>query len=474
MTTPTYVLPSRMNILNEMISKKYLRREHDLKTCREKTLEIYGEIEEEWFRMLRSCVVYDLYYVSAKHLAKHMGGRWGKRFKTERERDKFFKRNWLARAKQRGYLRHAKELFTLLQHKAPAQKVLEHLRAFNPPGKMGNQAPGWKTQERINQWMHTLSHLAAQESLLKSYAETNDMLGEYVKTLIDREEEKEQEKQLLPIYRPARSLTRKQEKRKRRRVKEEEEGGIGNARDQTIAPPIVCTEEGHGHGKNMAWDPKEAMHVCKLCGNCYEDRVQDSLMDTHYYTGMSAVKKVDYQEVVYFKTWLKSVEGQTKKTPPPQVITAMKRMCREYGLHYKEQVTPHRIRKFLQEWHPKKGPQYYMNVPYIISQITKEPCYQLTDEQRANCIRRFQMVLSAYNDPSCPRKNTSSGDKRTSCPGYAYTTKKILQLEGLDHVARMICLFDQRDNIFQHDIMWRFICEKNGGAEHGWPFIQTI
>lgn len=474
-----YPLPSELTLLSEMISKKILRHDHDLSQCVKETQEIYDEIEKEWFPMLKQCVIHDMQTTSTKCLKKQMGGKWLKKYKKLWERKKplfsrFLRRYWHVRAKKLGYLRQSKALFVLLQRKAPSEKVYDAIRSFNPPGKWGNNAPGWDAQMKINAWCRRLRKVNQRYQALLTFQETNEMIGRYSKMLMEekdgKKKKKKNETKLKPIYISRKTLTRKQEKRKRHR--EEEANALISHR---VKPDTICKDPQHG-GKmeNMIWDPQEAMHVCKICGNCYEDRTADGLMDTHFYKGTSVVKKVDYQEVVYFKTWLKSVEGQNKKTPPPQVIAAIKKMCYEYGIRYKRQVTPQRIRKFLQEWHPTKGPQYYMNVPYIISQITGEPCQQLTDEQRKNCIRRFEMVLRAYNDPKCPRKNTSSGDKRTSCPGYAYTTKKILQLEGLDKMARFICLFDQVDNIFQHDTMWKFICDKNGGAEKGWPFIRTI
>lgn len=239
----------------------------------------------------------------------------------------------------------------------------------------------------------------------------------------------------------------------------------------SIDPDYVHVDEDAINEENYCYECKEfrvsmseeAVMVCLKCGS--------QVTVTQKYTKPSmndppAENKIyEYQRFSRFCEWIENIQAKESKIVPDAVIEAVKReIKREMKTDKLDQLDERDIRKYLKKYKNKKYDQYYDNCTQILKRVTGIEPLQMTQEMEND----LQNMFMAIQEPFEIYK-----DKRHNFSSYSYTLYKLCQLLGYNEFLPKFRLHKNESKIYEHDQIWKKICEYMGGEEKGWKFIKS-
>lgn len=239
-----------------------------------------------------------------------------------------------------------------------------------------------------------------------------------------------------------------------------------------VDPEYVNIEEDTVNDDNYCFNCKvfrvtltdDSIMVCPRCG--------DQLTVTQKYNKPNTEdqpnenKVYEYQRYTHLCNWILKIQGREEKIIPQVILDAVKtEIYRERKEQQLEKLTEKDIRRYLKKNRGKNNAdKFYDHSTKILWLVTGIQPIQMTQEMESNLQNMFMAIQEPFERHKAERHNFSS---------YAYILYKFCQLLGYDEFLPKFKLQKNEGLIYQHDCIWKKICEDMGGEEKGWKFIKT-
>jgi hypothetical protein len=205
----------------------------------------------------------------------------------------------------------------------------------------------------------------------------------------------------------------------------------------------------------MGINNNEGFIFCNKCGNtklafidCDKPSYKDPPHEMSYYP---------YKRINHFNEILAQLQGKENTNIPPEVFTKLEKEIKKERIKDIDSITEETVRALLKKIGYNK---YYEHIYYIIYKLNRKPP-SLTPEIEERMRTMFKNIQGPYSE--CPltkgRKNFIS---------YYYVYFKFCELLGVDS-NRKNKILKSRQRLHQHDLIWKFICDKLG-----WKFIASV
>jgi hypothetical protein len=173
----------------------------------------------------------------------------------------------------------------------------------------------------------------------------------------------------------------------------------------------------------------------------------------------------EYKRFTHFCDWLANLQGKESHIVPDEVIDAVIREIRRKKMDDRlDELTEEDIKGFLKKYKGQGYDRYYDHATQILFRITDIPPIQMTPEMEHN----LQLMFVQIQEPFELYKNG-----RTNFSSYAYIIYKCCQLLGYTEFLPKLRLHKNLAKVYEHDMIWKRICQHLGGEEMGWKFIKS-
>jgi hypothetical protein len=235
--------------------------------------------------------------------------------------------------------------------------------------------------------------------------------------------------------------------------------------DYVYAPENNINEDNYCYECNefKILNPDEAIMICELCGkkttivtNPEKPSMKDPPAENKYY---------EYKRYTHFCDWLSNLQGKESSRVPDEVINVVIReITREKMEDRIDELSESDIRRYLKKYSKINYDRYYDHSTQILFRITEIPPIQMTPEMEQNLKLMFLEIQEPFELYKGDRRNFSS---------YSYMIYKFCQL--LDYVEFLpkLKLHKNKTKLYEHDRIWKKICNHVGGEEKGWKFIKS-
>lgn len=238
-----------------------------------------------------------------------------------------------------------------------------------------------------------------------------------------------------------------------------------------IDPDYVYTTEQNINEDNYCFDcnkfrvliPDEAIMVCEACGtkttvvtNPIKPSMKDPPAENRYY---------EYKRYTHFCECLSNLQGKENTRVPDEVINAVIREIKREKMENRiDELCEDDIRKYLKKYNHLKYDHYYNHITQILFRITDIPPLQMSSEMEQNLKLMFLEIQEPFEMYKAGRRNFSS---------YAYIIYKLCQLLEYNEFLPKLKLHKNFMKLYEHDQIWKKICNHMGGEEAGWKFIKS-
>ncbi len=204
----------------------------------------------------------------------------------------------------------------------------------------------------------------------------------------------------------------------------------------------------------------EALFVCTKCGSETTVSIRAEKPST---TDPPAENKMyEYKRFTHFCDWLANIQAKESTIVPDNIIDIVKKeVIRERMDTKLTSLTGDDIKRYLKK---HKFNKWYDNIPQILYRITKIPPPQMTPDMEHNLKLMFMAIQEPYE---------LFKDNRHNFTSYSYIIYKFCHLLGYTEFLAYLKLHKDEAKIYEHDQIWKKICQYMGGEECGWKFIKT-
>ena len=204
----------------------------------------------------------------------------------------------------------------------------------------------------------------------------------------------------------------------------------------------------------------EALLACAKCGSQTTVSIRAEKPSS---TDPPAENKLyEYKRFTHFCDWIYNIQAKESTVVPDIIIELVnKEVIRERMDNKLDKLTEEDIKRYLKK---HKYNKWYDNIPQILYRITKIAPPQMTADMEHNLKLMFMAIQEPYELYKDNRHNFTS---------YSYIIYKFCQLLGYNEFLSKLKLHKDEGKIYEHDQIWRKICQYMGGEECGWKFIKT-
>ena len=207
---------------------------------------------------------------------------------------------------------------------------------------------------------------------------------------------------------------------------------------------------------------EESFLACTKCGSQTTISIRSEKPSS---TDPPAENKLyEYKRFTHFCDWLSNIQAKESIVIPDDIIVIVqKEVSRERMTDKLEELTSDDVKRYLKK---HKFNKLYDNIPQILYRITKILPPQMTPDMEHNLKLMFMAIQEPYELYKDNRHNFTS---------YSYIIYKFCQLLGYTEflTKNKLKLHKDEGKIYEHDQIWRKICQYMGGEECGWEFIKT-
>jgi rRNA-processing protein FCF1 len=220
-----------------------------------------------------------------------------------------------------------------------------------------------------------------------------------------------------------------------------------------------CSHCGSDSNKTI-YDYKTSCELCTECGSTEHVILMNEGVPV-YSENTEQVILFNYDRKNHFQECLNQLQAKENTTIPPQIIKELSMEFKKYNITKPEQFTNSLVQSYLKKL---KYNKYYEHIPTIINEFCGLKAPKLTPEleqQLKIMFDEIQIPFEKYSKQICPlRKNFLN---------YNYTFFKMCQLLGKDEFLSYFPLLKNRERLYEHDQIWRGICN-----DLRWEFIPSI
>ena len=171
----------------------------------------------------------------------------------------------------------------------------------------------------------------------------------------------------------------------------------------------------------------------------------------------------DYKRYTHFCDCLAIIQGKESVKVSEEVInTIIREIVHERMENSLEKLTEADIKRYLKK-HRKL--RYYNHATQILYRITKIPPLQMTPIMEEKMKMRFLQIQEPFE--------IFKGKNRSNFFSYSYIIYKFCQILGYNEFLPKLKLYKDRLKLYEHDKIWKKICEHLGGENAGWKFIMS-
>ena len=198
----------------------------------------------------------------------------------------------------------------------------------------------------------------------------------------------------------------------------------------------------------------EAISTCLSCGISVSTNTE--------YPSIKTAEN-DYKRYNHFCDCLANIQGKESFVVSEEVInTIIREIFHERMENSLEKLTEADIKRYLKK-HRKL--RYYNHVTQILYRITKIPPLQMSPMMEEKMKMRFLQIQEPFE--------IFKGKKRSNFFSYSYIIYKFCQLLEYNEFLPKLKLYKDRLKLYEHDKIWKKICEHLGGESAGWKFIKS-
>jgi hypothetical protein len=236
-----------------------------------------------------------------------------------------------------------------------------------------------------------------------------------------------------------------------------------------IDPDYVYHSEDLVNEENFCYDcnqfrvtvSEEALLACTKCGSQTTISIRSEKPSSN--DPPVENKLYEYKRFTHFCDWLSNI--QAKESPKPgieEIVELVKKeVIRERMDTKLDRLTGDDIKRYLKK---TKNNKWYDNIPQILYRITKIQPPQMSPDMEHNLKLMFMAIQEPYE---------MFKDNRHNFTSYSYIIYKFCELLGYTEFLSKLKLHKDEYKIYEHDQIWRKICQYMGGEESGWKFIKT-
>ena len=170
-----------------------------------------------------------------------------------------------------------------------------------------------------------------------------------------------------------------------------------------------------------------------------------------------------YKRYTHFCDCLTNIQGKESVKVSEEVInTIIREIVHEKMENSLEKLTEADIKRYLKK-HRKS--HYYNHATQILYRITNIPPLQMTPMMEEKMKMRFLQIQEAFE--------IFKDKNRSNFFSYSYIIYKFCQLLEYNEFLPKLKLYKDRLKLYEHDKIWKKICEHLGGEIAGWKFIKS-
>jgi len=228
-------------------------------------------------------------------------------------------------------------------------------------------------------------------------------------------------------------------------------GGPGDRKDFGISK--CC-------GRALITDARTFSEICSACGRSYDggDYTRNCIGHEHW----SPCAHSTYKRINHLNEQLTQLQGKERTDVPKEVVRLVSRQF-ERERAKKFQVTPRSVREKLKLL-GKPYTKYYEHCTQIAWRITGVPPPQLSVAQEEAIRVMFRESQMPYEEMPAHLKRS----RPKNFLSYPFFLLKACELKGYREMLPRFQKLKAAQKIFEHDAMWKYICQRNG-----WRFIPT-
>lgn len=239
-----------------------------------------------------------------------------------------------------------------------------------------------------------------------------------------------------------------------------------------IDPEYVYAPESNINEDNYCFEckqfkviqPDEAIAICEGCGKAHTvitNPEKPSMKDPP-----AENKQYEYKRYTHFCDWLANLQGKESSKVPDDVInTVIREITREKMQGRVDELLEEDIKRYLKKHSDLGYDRYYDHATQILFRITDIPPLQMTPEQEQALKLMFMEVQEPFE--------LYKGSDRRNFSSYSYIIYKFCQLLGYKEFLPKLKLHKDMQKLYEHDRIWRKICQHLGGEACGWKFIRS-
>jgi hypothetical protein len=176
-------------------------------------------------------------------------------------------------------------------------------------------------------------------------------------------------------------------------------------------------------------------------------------------------RNYEYKRFGHFCKWLDNLQGKEKAVIPDGILKLVKDEHHKQG-KLLEDLDENEVKEYLSKYRmqDKSLSNYKEHATRIVFLLTGIPPIQIPPDIEHSLKLMFLAIQKPYDMFKGNRKNLS---------GYNYVIYKFFQLLGYDEFLPKLKLHKNKMRTYDHDKIWKQICEYMGGPEKGWEFIGS-
>lgn len=207
----------------------------------------------------------------------------------------------------------------------------------------------------------------------------------------------------------------------------------------------------------------EAIMICPKCG--MQITVTSKPSKPSINDGPVENTAFEYKRNTHFIEWIENIQGKESFVVPDNVIELVKKEVHRTRMDNRlDELTEEHILKFLKKHRGKKYDRYYHHCTQILYKITGITPKQMTPGMESNLKNLFMAIQEPFE---------LYKDKRHNFSSYGYILYKFCELLGYKDFMCKFHLHKNLGKIYEHDQIWKKICQFMGGESNGWVFIKS-
>lgn len=207
-------------------------------------------------------------------------------------------------------------------------------------------------------------------------------------------------------------------------------------------------------------DERTSSEICSLCGRSYNSNqiTRKCIGHDHW----SPCSRSTYKRMNHLHEWITQFQGKERNDLDQEVIDLVRKQFEKERAPLSS-VTARAVRNKLKIL-GKPYTKYYEHSTQIAWRISDIPPPQLSERQEEAICIMFRDAQLPFEEMPPHIKPTN----RKNFLSYPYFLLKACELKG--YVTLLPCFqkLKSSQKIFEHDAMWKYICNRNG-----WKFIPT-